>query len=121
MPHVNKAAVLSHLASLSLQRGDAECASGYLHDALRMRRQIYGGSAAHAEVALTLGKLGEADRMRADLRGAAAHFAAQREMFEVLALREIGISAQIGTSAQTSTANTVPTSAAALPPLQPFP
>ena len=58
-----------------------------------MRRQIYGGSAAHAEVALTLGKLGEADRMRGDLRGAASHFAAQREMFEILALREIGISA----------------------------
>jgi hypothetical protein len=76
-----------------LQRGDAECAAGYLRDALRMRRQIYGSSAAHAEVALTLGKLGEADRMRGDLRGAASHFAAQREMFEILALREIGISA----------------------------
>ena len=58
-----------------------------------MRRQIYGSSAAHAEVALTLGKLGEADRMRGDLRGAAAHFASQREMFEIIALREIGISA----------------------------
>ena len=58
-----------------------------------MRRQIYGGSAAHAEVALTLGKLGEAGRMRGDLRGAAAHFASQREMFEIIALREIGISA----------------------------
>ena len=58
-----------------------------------MRRQIYGSSAAHAEVALTLGKLGEAGRMRGDLRGAAAHFASQREMFEIIALREIGISA----------------------------
>ena len=52
-PHVLQPATLS-VAGLSLQRGDAEVGSGYLREALRMRRQIYGGSAAHAEVRLTL-------------------------------------------------------------------
>ena len=46
--------MLSQLASLSLQRGDAKRAASYLREALQMRQQIYGGSAAHAEVARTL-------------------------------------------------------------------
>ena len=85
-----------------------------------MRRQIYGGSAAHAEVALTLGKLGEADRMRGDLRGAASHFAAQREMFEILALREIGISAPPPPQPAALVPATVAASAASSAPVPPL-
>ena len=63
VPHVNKAAVLSQLASLSLQASETDRAAGYLHEALTMRRQIYGhGGACHVEMALNLNKLGECER-----------------------------------------------------------
>ncbi len=73
VPHVNKAAVLSQLASLSLQASETDRAAGYLHEALTMRRQIYGhGGACHVEMALNLNKLGECERARGDLPAMAA-------------------------------------------------
>ena len=52
-----------------------------------MRRQIYAGG-DHAEIALNLGKLGEAERARGCLAGAREHFASQRAMLERLILTD---------------------------------
>jgi tetratricopeptide (TPR) repeat protein len=81
VPHVNKASVLSQLANLA---APAE-APGFLHEALAMRRRIYGRG-DHPEIALNLGKLGEAERKRGCLPAARAHFAEQRAMLERLLL-----------------------------------